>query len=93
MLAASILLVSSCIIAQEPAKTKTPMQTPTKQAPSTTQDAAKPGSESKNNAVIFKGAGKNKTTRDADKAKGSKDNKTKTPKGVTQRDRPKDIPN
>ncbi len=74
MLGLSMLLVTTCIVAQEPATSKRPMETPTKQAPATTQETSKPGSENKSNAVVFKGAGNNQTSRDANKARGRSSN-------------------
>jgi hypothetical protein len=93
MLGLSMLLTTTCIVAQEQEKAKTPSNPP-KPAPSAkttsapTQESGKPGTENKNNAVIFKGAGRKETGRDAAKEKN-----TKTTNAATQRDRPKDIPN
>jgi hypothetical protein len=93
MLGVSMLLVSTCIIAQEPAKSKRPMVTPTKQASSPTQETGKSRSESKSTTPEAKDGRKNQANRDVEKSKDPKEKNIKTPKGVTQRDRPKDIPN
>jgi hypothetical protein len=91
MLGFFMLLATTCIVAQEPEKSKTPptpKPAPSAKSSSSTAPAAKQGNENKSNAAVLKGAGRKETGRDAAKEKN-----TKAPNAAKQRDRPKDIPN